>query len=96
MENIARQFGGSHFLGIYDWKDKLPLLRNHNDFILINKLTNQHWIASKNVGGHIFTYDAFDRPEYEGGNLAGDKDLIPDESPAENNCGQRSLAWCSL
>ena len=80
------------FKGVYDWRDKLPVLKN-GQCIIINKMTNTHWIGSANIGGHMYTYDSFNRPDYIGGNINGDNDSYPDQNINESNCGARCIAW---
>ena len=92
LSNLAKKLFGSKFLGVYDWKDKMPHLKV-GDCIIVNKKSNEHWIGTANVGGTIYTYDSFGRPDYIGGHVDGDEDGEPDQIISEQNCGARVLSW---
>jgi len=92
LDDLAHKLFGSKFLGIYDWKDKIPVLKQ-GECVIVNKKTNQHWIGTANIGGDIYTYDSFNRPEYIGGYLNGDSDGNRDQKMWESNCGARTIAW---
>lgn len=92
LANLASKLFGSKFLGVYDWKDKMPLLKV-GECIIVNKKTNVHWIGTANVDGNIYTYDSFNRPDYVGGFLNGDGDGRADQRVWEENCGSRVVAW---
>ena len=92
LDGLAKQLFGKRYIGLFDWKDKLPVLKN-GECIIINKKSNEHWIGTIKLNDKLYTYDSFNRPDYIGGNLSGDNDLIPDQNYNQENCGSRVLAW---
>jgi hypothetical protein len=72
--------------------DKYPILKSGECYI-VNRKSNEHWVAVANINGKNYTYDSFNRPDYLGGFQSGDVDGYPDQSYSQENCGQRTLAW---
>ena len=92
LAELASKLFGKQFRGVYGDYDVFPKL-GLNEFVIINRRDGQHWITTANVGGKIYTYDSFNRPEYLGGFTSGDEDGKPDQLPYQTNCGQNCLAW---
>jgi hypothetical protein len=92
LYDLSKKLFGAKFRGIYDDKDKLPKLKA-GECLIINRKTNEHWVAMANIKGKSYKYDSFNRPSYRGGYLNGDFDNRPDQKASEHNCGQRCIAW---
>jgi hypothetical protein len=93
LDNFAKRHLGRGYKGIYSEHDHLPEL-GHNEFIIINKPNNTHWITAFNMGGKIFEFDSFGRDmmgkKYRDFNKIGDG--INEQRIDENSCGQRVLS----
>lgn len=89
---VSKQIFGDKFLGVYDEKDRMPVLKK-GECIIINKPTNQHWIGRTNVNGTIEQYDSFNRKDFIGGFKNGDFDNSRDQNFNQSDCGSRVIAW---
>jgi len=82
---------GDKFKGIFD-DGNFPTLYE-NQGLIVNKPTNQHWIAIANIDGHLHTYDSFGRHTINGDPLEHTIDIPISikQKKDQTNCGARSL-----
>ena len=93
LDGLSRRLFGGNYKGLYGEFDNFPHLDN-NEFIIVNKPNNQHWISIFNRGGKMYEFDSFAR------DLMGGKyidfntryDNIKEQKINELNCGARTVA----
>ena len=91
LDTLAKIICGKRFKGVYLPKDKKPLLKNGEGFI-VNRPENIHWISEFKVGGKQFVFDSFDRQSFIKPFADGDFDHQPDQKISESDCGSRALS----
>ena len=82
---------GDKFDGVYNEHSLPNIAPNHG--IIVNKPTNEHWIAMANVHGNIHTYDSYGRRAINGEPLDKPLKIGPKikQTGTQQNCGARSL-----
>lgn len=68
----------------------MPIRLPEGTGCIINKPTNEHWIAQAKINGKILTYDSYGRSM--GPNSVKVIPYFKQHDP-EMDCGSRSLAW---
>ena len=103
LERMGRTLLGAKFKGVYA-SDGVPALTANKPYAVINNKPastgGEHWVGAARVSrtGHVMVYDSFGRSHAKllPGKLppgTHDTDRDIEQSVAQTNCGQRSLAW---
>ena len=104
LDAVGKKLFGKRFRGVFS-SDTIPVLKN-GDLLLANLDSSlesgSHWVAIAKKAGKVYFYDSFGRPYDEimpsikGMGVNEQKELDAEQKVAENNCGQRSLAWLCI
>ena len=101
LERMGHALLGTKFKGMYA-SDRIPALTAKQPYAIINNkpAPGEHWLGVARVPrtGRVMVYDSFGRSHAKllpGALPPGTQDTDPDieQSVAQTNCGQRSLAW---
>ena len=103
LERMGRALLGTKFKGVYA-SDGIPALTAKQPYAVVNNKPastgGEHWLGVGRVPrtGHVMVYDSFGRSHAKllpgalpPGTHDTDRDI--EQSVAQANCGQRSLAW---
>jgi hypothetical protein len=100
LRSLGKDLFGKTFTGVYA-VDKLPILQNKQCCIInLDKSyeNGSHWVSIYKHNSKYCIYDSFGRQSSK--ILSSlkklkirDSDYDPEQKIAENNCGQRSMAW---
>ena len=101
LERMGRTLLGAKFKGVYA-SDGVPALTANKPYAVINNkpAPGEHWLGVARVPrtGRVMVYDSFGRSHAKllpgvlpPGTQDTDRDI--EQSVAQTNCGQRSLAW---
>lgn len=93
LYDLASRLFGSKFKGIH-FRDRLPNLKHHGDFAIVNEPMNEHWISVFNYNGKLYEFDSFGRDmlgvPYHDFNVVGD--AISEQRLDQADCGARVIA----
>ena len=94
LDGLARYLFKKSYKGIYLKRDKLPLLRHHGDFAILNEPENIHWIAIFNLNGKLYEFDSYARDMLGSGfrDFNKNNDAIDDQGISQENCGARVVS----
>ena len=103
LYRVGRELFGARFKGVYA-SDGIPILTAKQPYAVVNNKAaasgGEHWLGIARIPrtGRVLVYDSYGRSHetllpgaLPPGSHDTDRDI--EQSVAQTNCGQRSLAW---